>query len=77
LITEPGKFEGCPEWAPYYWDLSLEGGHDSGEEDTDGVFVVAFSVTAEDVGRFPELDGLDEIRLWEDDQGFVHTETTP
>lgn len=72
----PGKFEGEPPWAEHFWNLSLEGGHDSAEEDEDGYFVVAFSVTDEDIVKFPELNGVDEIRLWEDNQGFVHTETS-
>lgn len=71
-----GKFEGEPVWAEHFWGLSLEGLHDSGEEDDSGQFVVAFSITDKDVELFPELAKVSEVRLWEDDQGFVHTELT-
>lgn len=25
MITQPGKYEGEPVFAPHYWDLALEG----------------------------------------------------
>lgn len=73
-ITAPGKFEGEPVFAPYYWDLALQG-----LADADNGKVFKF--------RFDGKDGKDtpfaaELKAWlgrrrvlcmrEDNQGFVH-----
>jgi len=77
-ITQPGKFEGCPVFAPHYWDLALQGFSDS---DNGTVFTFKF-----ENAKF-ELDHNDkqwatELKAWlgrkrtlrmqEDSQGFVH-----
>lgn len=71
-ITQPGKFEGEPTFAPFYWNLAMEGFADS---DNGEVFKFKFSGS--------ELASLDPVlkdwlgtrrtlHLWEDSQGFVH-----
>lgn len=69
LITAPGKFEGEPIYAPYFWDQFLQG---MADED-DGEWVT-FEITAQDEQLFPELKGIQRVRLYEDDVGFVHCE---
>ena len=66
-IRNPGKFEGCPVWAVYFYDLLLDGGADS---DDDGV--ATFRITAEDIAEYPELAGASGVMLREDDSGFIH-----
>ena len=70
-ITQPGKFEGEPVFAPYYWDLALQGFADA---DNGKVFVFTFS--AEELKALPALKEWlgtrRTIRLSEDSQGFVH-----
>lgn len=67
-IETPGKFEGEPIFAPYFWDIMLEGGadHDCGE-------CVYFIVSEVDVRLYPELSGIYAVRLDESAQGFVFT----
>ena len=70
-ITQPGKFEGCPVFAPKYWNLGLDGFAD---EDTSGI--LKFKFTAAELKREPEvkrwLGNRRTLHLWEDSQGFVH-----
>lgn len=75
IIRSPGKFEGTPVWAPFYWDLSLEGCADDEECDEHDTLVEVFDVDSSDVEMFPELSGVKQVRLWSDDQGFVHTKS--
>ena len=69
-VKGPGKFEGCSACVPYFWDRMLNG---DGEELDDDV--VQFTVTNEDIQFFRnELNYMfgHKIKLWEDDNGFVH-----
>ena len=69
-VEHPGKFEGCAPYVPYYWDAFLNG---DGEELGDNV--LGFTVTIEDQEKFrTELAyrGGHTVKLWEDDNGFVH-----
>lgn len=72
-ITAPGKFEGEPVFAPYFWDLGLEGFADS-----DNGNVYTFRITKADSGNpfWPQirewLGRKRTIRVREDSQGFVH-----
>lgn len=72
-ITAPGKFEGCPVFAPYFWRIALEGFADS-----DDGKVYTFRITKNDNGNpfWPEikkwLGRKRTIRLREDESGFVH-----
>lgn len=76
IVSSPGKFEGEPAWAPYYWALVMDGCADdeeSGTEPGDDLLVSVFHPDSSDVETWPELAGVTEIRLWEDDHGFVRT----
>jgi hypothetical protein len=71
IIKTPGKFEGEPLWAPYYWDLALEGNADM-DDCVEGGY--GFKLDASDVEVWPELKGTPMILLFESDNGFVYTE---
>ena len=66
-VSRPGKFEGESPWAPYFYDLLMDGGADS---DDDGV--ATFEIQSEDVAMFPELAGYDHATVFEDDLGFFY-----
>ena len=72
-ITSPGKFEGEPIFAPYFWDLGLGGCADS-----DDGQVFGFKITKDDEAHkeFPELKPWlgksRSLKLFENDQGFVY-----
>ena len=65
IIVNPGKFEGCPEYAPYYWNLYLNG--EAIETSGGGIL----KVEPEDLFVYPELKAGNEIHLTENDNGFV------
>lgn len=65
-VAHPGKFEGCPPYIPYFWDLYL-----NGEVDRDNGDILGWDITAEDRALFPELKGRRTVRLRETDSGFV------
>lgn len=80
-ITSPGKFEGEPIFAPYYWDLAMQGFADS-----DNGTVAVFHFTKAQFGsKDPQnvdvkfaaelqawLGRKRTLRMQEDSQGFVH-----
>lgn len=72
-ITQPGKFEGEPVFAPYYWDMGLQGFADS---DNGRVYGFRFVNGGEDFKLWPELKKWlgrkRSLKMWEDSQGFVH-----
>ncbi len=72
IISSPGKFEGEPVYAPFFWDTLLEGGAD--EELEDGAAV--FYVTTEERREFPELADIATVSLWETESGFIYISTT-
>ena len=65
-IRGPGKFEGEARYAPYYWEIFLEG-----FADCDDGKILSFNVSAEDKESFPELKRRKVVKLYEDDVGFV------
>jgi hypothetical protein len=71
-ITSPGKFEGEPVFAPYYWSLGLEGFANS---DDGSVYHFRFKTSDPDYTLWPELQAWlgrkRTLKLREDDQGFV------
>jgi hypothetical protein len=71
-ITQPGKFEGEPIFAPHYWDIALQGFADS---DDGNVFTFKFKAGDRDFVVWPELKqwlGRSRtLRMAEDSQGFV------
>jgi hypothetical protein len=70
IIQDPGKFEGCPIWVPYFWEKGL-----SGYADLDDGIVFGFQVDQEDIDLFPDLEDVNVVALEEDDLGFVHYST--
>ena len=75
MIKEPGRFEGEPTYAPYFYDLMLNGdGEDiQGEGSDDETIYTIFGVGPEDVEEFPDLEGVDVIVLWQSNSGLVYT----
>lgn len=67
IITSPGKFEGEASYLPYMWERSVEDGCVADEFD-----VYTVEVDAEDVERFPMLERVDDVSMYEDEQGFVY-----
>jgi hypothetical protein len=67
VITSPGAFEGEALYVPYFWDLYLT----QGADDDDGI-TLTFIVTTTDLAYFPELEGIEKLHIWQDDNGFVY-----
>jgi hypothetical protein len=71
-ITQPGKFEGEPIFAPYYWQVGLEGFADS---DDGNCYGFRFRNGDTDFTLWPELKRWlgrkRSMRLHEDGCGFV------
>jgi len=67
IITNPGKFEGEPVYAPYFYDAYLNGmaDYDDGDE-------MWFDITADDRAMFPEIGEATRAILSIDDNGFVY-----
>lgn len=70
MIDTPGKFEGCPDYAPYFWDLVMNGESEYNEEQ--GVHFV--KIEPEDLILFPELEDEYEVQIFEDENRFIHCE---
>lgn len=72
-IVSPGKFEGEPIFAPYFWDIGL-----SGFADSDNGRFYSFRINKDDEAHheFPELKQwlgrCRVLRMSQDGQGFVH-----
>lgn len=69
-IVTPGKFEGCPSYVPFYWNLGLNG---SADEDDGEAY--RFELNDIDWAMWPALDGVKHLTLVEDGNGFVHHQT--
>ena len=67
IIISPGKFEGQALYAPYFWDILMNGGANYRDDGNDGIF----ETQEEDIDKFPELEGYDEVILTTNEQGFV------
>ena len=74
-ITQPGKFEGCPVFAPHYWNLALEGFADSDDGRTYGFRFKRGELADPKTPFGPELKAWlgrkTSFRMSEDSQGFV------
>jgi len=72
-IISPGKFEGEPIFAPYFWNIGLQGFADS-----DNGKAYGFRINKDDEAHkeFPELKKWlgrkRSLRLFESDTGFVY-----
>lgn len=73
MIVSPGKFEGQPRYAVWFWEAYLDGRAEIDDGET-----MSFDVDDSDVKRFPELKEYlgAAVSLREDDQGFVTCEIT-
>lgn len=71
-ITQPGKFEGEPVFAPHFWQLGLEGFADS---DNGNVYSFRFDKDDKEFAEWPTLkEWLGRrrvLRMREDSAGFV------
>jgi len=68
VIVSPGKFEGEPIYAPYFWEIGMDGFADSDDGKT-----YRFRITDEDRKLFPEIPRRRRsLHLYEDSQGFVY-----
>lgn len=71
IIRDPGKFEGEPIYAPYFWDNVLEGACDFSIND-ENTKIYIFEISSYE-SEFPELSDVVGVSIWEDSDGFVHT----
>lgn len=75
VIVSPGKFEGEPIYAPYFYDAMMNGVQDDTTEDDEGNTVDTFFITDDDIEQFPELKNIEAVFLTYYDNGFVTCET--
>jgi len=75
-ITQPGKFEGEPVFAPHYWDLALQGFADSDNGTVYGFRFRRGELADPNTAFHAELKAWlgrkRTLKLWEDSVGFVH-----
>lgn len=71
-IQNPGKYEGEPIFAPYFFELAGEGCADE-EFEHEGTSYWVFFPSQDDFTEFPELDNAEVIVQSESDDGFVYT----
>lgn len=71
IITSPGKFEREMYYAVSFWNSTLDGFCDRDEMSDDGTLVAIFDIRLHDIEQYPELEGSTELRIWEDENGFV------
>ena len=71
----PGKFEGEPEYTEYFYNESMESGADETFVDSNDVQIDAYKLENDDIEKFPELINEEYVLLWENDDGFVMTDT--
>jgi len=69
MVSGPGKFEGEPDWSPYFYDRIMNG---DGEEIGGEPWQTVLEITEEDKAIFPELTKGHWILFYEDDNGFAH-----
>lgn len=71
VITSPGKFEREMYYAVYFYECLNEGNYDYliRDDEEDEIFV--FEVNDTDRVGMPELEGLSQVKLFEDSNGFV------
>ena len=72
VIKSPGKFEGEMYYAVSYWGDTLDGFCNRDEMLDDGTLVAIFDLGKQDYIDFPELEGFSELKIWEDENGFVY-----
>ncbi len=72
VIMSPGKFEGEMYYAVGFWNITLDGFCDRDEMLENGTLVAIYDLGQIDYDDYPELEGNTELRIWEDDNGFVY-----
>ncbi len=76
-IVSPGKFEAENIWAPYFWDVAMDGGAEEITTPHNPHPISRMTIEPEDVRQFPELKGFGTVELFEDGNGFVYCEVRP
>lgn len=71
----PGKFEGEPAYAEYFYNLAMESGADETFLDSASTQIDVWRLEADDFDKFPDLINDEYVLLWEDEQGFIYTDT--
>ncbi len=79
-ISHPGKFEACPIYAPYFYELSLDGGGDDDFMNANGNTVDIIIVSSADRVHFNSSDAAEDsplrgvyaVAIWSDDYGFIY-----
>lgn len=76
IIKDPGKFEGEPVYAPYFYVLGMDSGADEDVYGADDTIHSVFFITDEDREQFPELkeEEIEALHVWEGETGFFNTE---
>lgn len=69
VIRTLGKFESEPLYAPYFWDMGLDG---AWSEDVANVYF--FIISPEDRAEFPELGQVYGVAISESETGFVYAD---
>lgn len=70
-ITSPGKFEGEQLYAPYFWEVILNGDGCPMRDKHDDEWTL-LNVNNEERDEFPELGDAHRVALFESDNGFVY-----
>ncbi len=70
----PGKFQGEPSYAEFFYDLAMDGDQTETFVDSFGVQIDVFRIEQEDYDKFQDLVNEEFIILWESDDGFVFSE---
>lgn len=74
-IVDPGKFEGLPTWALWFYNLRMEGLPDETIHEGDIAYDY-FEVDKEATDLYPDLRGVEMVCLWEREDGFLVAEKT-
>jgi len=71
IIVSPGKFEGEPEYTPYFWGMVLDGAGTYFYDEYENLYAY-LEIEQEDISLYPKLEGKKYIILFEDHIGFVY-----
>ena len=71
----PGKFEGEPAYAEYFYDLAMESGADETFLDSASRQIDVWKLENDDIQKFPDLLNDEYVLLWKTDDGFIYTDT--
>jgi hypothetical protein len=76
MVKGPGKFEREPSYVPRFWEDTLAGMCDDEviDKPSDETVKYLFRVSPGDVREWPDLANVGALLLWEDNNGFVHSD---